>query len=77
MNDITSIEKKAGIIANSKSDLPKVTNPSDLVAYALDNLDKLHPVNYDDRLKFLLDNGYEPTRSNFINTELSARQLSE
>lgn len=78
MSDITTLEKKAGVIATSKSDLPKdIKKPEDLSKYAIDNPKNLTLVNYDDRVKFLKDNGYEVTRDNLINRELSVRQPEE
>lgn len=32
-----------------------------------------HSLNWDDRTKFLQDNGYDLTRENYINPDLSAR----
>lgn len=43
----------------------------------MSNLDDVVGVNHDDRIKFLKDNGYEVTRENMANPDLSAKQPSE
>lgn len=40
------------------------------------SMDDKVPVAYEDRVKFLEDNGYAVTRENMIDVQLSARQLN-
>lgn len=43
---------------------------------AIPKLEK-HGVNYSDRIKFLQDNGYELTRANMIDSDLSATKAGQ
>lgn len=67
---LSTLEKKYHFIIINKNGDEDITEKEFL---ALDLADK-YGVNHDDRIKFLKDNGYDITRENMVNPDLSARQ---
>ena len=69
---LTDIEISTGFVAIDPKDLPKTKDEAEFIAYAKQNLQLFTGVMYDDRIKFLTENGYDLTRENLINPHLSA-----
>lgn len=74
---ISKLEKEAGIVAIEAARVEKFTSKEELVTDMLANRDSYIPVNYDDRIKFLKDNGYELTRENLVDPSLSAKPAED
>ena len=74
---ITEQEKQAGVIAFHQGNLPKVKDADALFAHARKHTNEFGFVNYRDRVEFLEANGYELTRENFIDSNLSVKDPEE
>ena len=68
-------EKEKGAFANDTKKYPgnKKMTESEFMDAFLGNQTEFTGVNYEDRVKFLEDNGYKVTRDNLLNPELSSK----
>lgn len=73
---ITEVEIKSGFVARNKKLLPKTTDVDEFMEYVIPRIDTAEfiGVNYKDRVEWLEANGYELTRANLINPNLSTKQ---
>lgn len=72
---ITKLERETGFVAIDPKDIPSTEDSGEFMQHALKG--RFVGVNYEDRVKFLKANGYEVTRENLVNRELSVRQEEE
>ena len=71
---IKKIEQEAGIVAYDEKTLKNIKTVEDLRAACDNKPSDFTLFNYPARLEFLEANGYDLTRENFVNVDLSARQ---
>ena len=77
MDDITDMEKKAGMVARDKRMLPKTKDLGEFMQYVDEHRGNFVGVMFTDRVAFLEANDYEVTRANLIDGELSAQPPKE
>lgn len=70
---ITKLEKEAAVIAYKPKRLEKFKTVDEVLKDYRENPTEYRGINYDDRVAFLEANGYEVTRKNLIDPELSAK----
>lgn len=75
MGVVTKLEQETGLIARDEKHLPKksVGSAKEFSDFVHENYDNFVSINWDDRTKFLKDNGYKLTRQNLIDGDLSAK----
>lgn len=68
---IEELEIEKGYVILGDVDLKEKLTDEEFISLAETN--GFHGVNFEDRIKFLKDNGYEVTRENLIDSSLSCR----
>jgi len=69
--EITKLEKDAGFVAIDPKKLPKVDTVEEFMQHYFEHPNDFAGVDYEQRVKFLKDNGYKLTRANLIDPSLS------
>lgn len=74
-NELTKVEMDGNIVARDPKDIADIKTVQELRAKADEKPIGFVDINYKDRLEFLEKNGYDLTRDNFMNAELSVRTV--
>lgn len=74
---ITTLEKEHGIMLIGSIDVKRKYSDDEFTVLLADSKTEYVGVNHEDRVEFLKNNGYEVTRENMTNPELSVRQEDE
>jgi hypothetical protein len=71
---LKTLEKERGVLFTGDVDLSKRYSEEEMDELLASDPTKYVGVDHEDRTKFLKDNGYDVTRENMVNSDLSARQ---